>query len=214
MHTAGFYFTGQVDLLSRINAKISSPVEGEISGSDQTPIFSILNTLFITMFGRRLGTVDDGTSLRPNVHLPADADLDPSTIEHFTSNSRDLTLSRPNITIDYTSRVRRLIDGVEVKQGYAYAGPRFSSLNKFANTAFGTNAIASGINFNILNEVLITGTRTSLDGRSGVFLGTSSDTMLKTNFTFPVYFVVSKDSFDNTVTNFAQTTITFDDTTP
>ena len=214
MHTAGFYFTGQVDLLSRINAKISSPVEGEISGSDQTPIFSILNTLFITMFGRRLGTVDDGTSLRPNVHLPADADLDPSTIEHFTSNSRDLTLSRPNITIDYTSRVRRLIDGVEVKQGYAYAGPRFSSLNKFANTAFGTNAIASGINFNILNEVLITGTRTSLDGRSGVFLGTSSDTMLKTNFTFPVYFVVSKDSFDNTVTNFAQTLLTFDDTTP
>jgi len=214
MHTAGFYFTGQVDLLSRLNAKISSPVEGEISGAEQTPIFSILNTLFITMFGRRLGTDSDGTSLRVNAHLPADADLDPSTIEHFDSNTRDLTLKRAAIGLQYTSRVRRLIDGVEVKQGYAYAGPRLSTLNRFANTAFGTNAVGSGINFKILNEVLITGTRTSLDGRSGVFLGTSSETMLKTNFALPVYFVVSKDSFDNTVTNFAQTTITFDDTTP
>ena len=29
------------------------------------------------------------------------------------------------------------IDGVEVKQGYAYAGPKFGTINKFANTAFG-----------------------------------------------------------------------------
>ena len=33
MHTAGFYFTGQVDLLNRINARIKSPVAGEISGA-------------------------------------------------------------------------------------------------------------------------------------------------------------------------------------
>ena len=40
-----------------------------------------------------------------------------------------------NVEIDYTSRVRRTIDGVEVKQGYAYAGPRFGTINKFANTS-------------------------------------------------------------------------------
>ena len=216
MHTAGFYFTGQVDLVSTLNAQIKSPVEGEISGKDQTPIFSILNTLFSTLFGRRLGTVDDGTSLRANANLPADVDLDVSTVEHFGTNTRDLTLKRPNVNIDYTSRVRRTIDGVEVKQGYAYAGPRFGTINKFANTVFGTHATGSKITFQILNDILVQGTRTSLDGRNGIFLMTSdaNGQLIKTNFTIPSQFATSTESFDNTVTNFAQTTVTFDDSTP
>ena len=216
MHTAGFYFTGQVDLQNSLNLKIKVPVVGEISGKEQTPLFSILNTLFSTLFGRRLGTVDDGTSLRAGANLPADVDLDPNTSEHFGTNTRDLTLTRAPIEIQYTSRVRRIIDGVEVKQGYAYAGPRFGTLNRFVNTAFGTSNTASGITMGILNDVLVQGTRTSLDGRSGVFVMTSDPggQLIKTNFALPVAFAVSTESFDNTVTNFAQTSITFDDTTP
>ena len=216
MHTAGFYFTGQVDLQNSLNLKIKVPVVGEISGKEQTPLFSILNTLFSTLFGRRLGTVDDGTSLRAGANLPADVDLDPNTSEHFGTNTRDITLTRAPIEIQYTSRVRRIIDGVEVKQGYAYAGPRFGTLNRFANTAFGTSNTASGITMGVLNDVLVQGTRTSLDGRSGVFVMTSDagGQLIKTNFALPVAFAVSTESFDNTVTNFAQTSITFDDTTP
>ena len=37
---------------------------------------------------------------------------------------------------------------------------------------------------------------------------------VKTNFAMPTQFAVSADTFDNTVTNFAQTTLSFDDTTP
>ena len=216
MHTAGFYFTGQVDLLNRINAKIKSPVEGEISGALDTPIFSILNTLFSTLFGRRLGTVDDGTSQRSNTHLPADVDLEPATVEHFPTNTRDLTLTRMPIEISMTSRKRAIIDGVEVKQGYAYAGPRFGTLNKFANSVFGLSATGSGITFGVLSDIKVQGTRTSLDGRGGVFLMTSNvdGQFVKTNFAMPTQFAVSADTFDNTVTNFAQTTISFDDTTP
>ena len=216
MHTAGFYFTGQVDLLNTINAKIKSPVAGEISGALDTPIFSILNTLFSTLFGRRLGTVDDGTSQRSNTHLPADVDLEPATVEHFPTNTRDLTLTRMPIEISMTSRKRAVIDGVEVKQGYAYAGPRFGTLNKFANTIFGLSAAGSGITFGVLSDIKVQGTRTSLDGRGGVFLMTSNadGQFVKTNFAMPTQFAVSADSFDNTVTNFAQTTISFDDTTP
>ena len=193
-----------------------APVDGEISGKSQTPIFSILNTLFSTLFGRRLGTIDDGTSLRANANLPADVDLDVSTVEHFGTNTRDLTLSRPDVHIDYTSRVRRTIDGVEVKQGYAYAGPRFGTIDKFANTAFGVNAAGSKITFQVLNDILVQGTRTSLDGRNGIFLMTSdvNGRLIKTNFALPVFFAKSTESFDNTVTNFAQTNITFDDSTP
>ena len=60
------------------------------------------------------------------------------------------------------------------------------------------------------------GTRTSLDGRGGIFLASSNTDgqLLKTNFAMPTQFALSQESFDNTVTNFAQTTVSFDDTTP
>ena len=71
----------------------------------------------------------------------------------FTSNTRDITLTRPPIEISMTSRKRATIDGVEVKQGYAYAGPKFGTLNKFANTIFGVTSGASKITFKELSEI-------------------------------------------------------------
>ena len=216
MHTAGFYFTGQVDLENRINLRIKAPVDGVISGVSESPIFSILNTLFSTLFGRRLGTVDDGTTLRANANIPADVDLNPDTVEHFTSNTRDVTLKRPNVVIDYTSRVRRTIDSVNISQGFAYAGPRFGTLNKFANTAFGINNTGSGITFQILNEIKVQGTKSSLDGREGIFLMTSNEDgqKVKTNFTLPAEIAVSQPLFSNTLIKFDADVFTFDNTNP
>jgi len=216
MHTAGFYFTGQVDLQSRLSLKVRAPVVGEISGIDQTPIFSILNTLFSTTFGRRLGTVDDGTSLRANAHEDGLFESGDAYVEPFAANTRDVTLTRAPIEISMTSRVKNIIDGVNVNQGYAYAGPKFGTLNKYANTIFNLSSPGSKITFKTLNEVLVQGTRTIHDGKSGIFLMTSDPggQLIKTNFAMPTQFAESKDTFDNTVTNFAQTTITFDDTTP
>ena len=216
MHTSGFYFTGQVDLVSRLNLKVRAPVTGIISGAIDTPLFNILNVLFTTVFGRRLGTVDDGTSLRSDNMTEGLMDAGDDYREPFTANTRDITLTRPAIEISMTSRKRATIDGVEVKQGYAYAGPKFGTLNKFANTIFGVNSGASKITFKQLSEITIQGTRTSLDGRGAIFLATSNKDgqLLKTNFAMPTQFAASQDSFDNTVTNFAQTILTFDDTTP
>ena len=39
MHTAGFYFTGQVEIESRIKQQIG-PVDGEISGKEETIIIT------------------------------------------------------------------------------------------------------------------------------------------------------------------------------
>ena len=216
MHTSGFYFTGQVDLVSRLSLKVRAPVTGIISGAIDTPLFNILNVLFTTVFGRRLGTVDDGTSLRSDNMTEGLMDAGDDYREPFTANTRDITLTRPSIEISMTSRKRATIDGVEVKQGYAYAGPKFGTLNKFANTIFGVNSGASKITFKQLSEITIQGTRTSLDGRGAIFLATSNKDgqLLKTNFAMPTQFAASQDSFDNTVTNFAQTILTFDDTTP
>ena len=216
MHTAGFYFTGQVDLENRLNLRVKAPVDGVISGVSESPLFSILNTLFSTLFGRRLGTVDDGTTLRATANIPADVDLNPATVEHFTANTRDLTLSRPTLEIDYTSRVRRTIDGVNISQGFAYAGPRFGTLNKFANTAFGINNTGSGITFQTLNEIKVQGTRSALDGREGIFLMTSNPDgqLVKTNFALPSELAVSQPLFSNTLIKFDNTNFTMDDTNP
>jgi hypothetical protein len=67
MHTSGFYFTGQVNIENQISAQISQPVDGIISGISESPIFGVIGQLFTTIFGRRLGTVDDGTTLRIQV---------------------------------------------------------------------------------------------------------------------------------------------------
>ena len=216
MHTAGFYFTGQVDLQSRLSLKVKAPITGVISGAIDTPLFNVLNVLFTTVFGRRLGTVDDGTNLRSDNMSEGTIHAGNDYEETFTSNTRDVTLTRPAIEISMMSRKRATIDGVLVKQGYAYAGPKFGTLNRFANTVFGVNAGGSKITFKELSNVKIQGTRTSLDGRGAVFLATSNSDgqLLKTNFAMPTQFAVSQDVFDNTVTNFAQTVLTFDDTTP
>ena len=147
MHTAGFYFTGQVDLVNRLSLKVRAPITGVISGAIDTPLFNVLNILFTTVFGRRLGTVDDGTTLRPNSHTEGYIDAGDDYKETFGTNQRDITLKREPIEIRYLSRKRAVIDGVRVNQGYAYAGPKFHTLNKYANTLFGVNAGGSKITF-------------------------------------------------------------------
>jgi len=213
MHASGFYFTGQVNIESRINARITFPITGIVSGGVQTPLFSILNTLFSSIIGRRLGTVDDGTSLRANAHLVGKPDFLSSTVSPFTSSTRDITLKRTPINITYLSRVRRVINNVNIVQGFASAGPRFSTLNKFANTAFGTSNTHSGINFKELNNILVTGTRSSLDGQNAIFLMTSNKDgqTLRTNFALPTQITHNRDvTYTGTYLTFDSGTVTMD----
>ena len=220
MHTAGFYFTGQVDLASRLNLQIKR-ITGINSGITEI-LRNILTKLYSTIVGRRLGTETDGTTLRTNPELAVSADFDTSTITPFDKTTRDVTLKTQPVNIDYVSRVRRnlsnsLGDLVNVRQGFAYAGPRFGVLNRFANTAFGVTAnnsfSSSGITFQVLNDIKVQGTRTSLDGSNAIFLMTSNEDgrKLKTNFTIPAQIGdVSRNTFDETTTTFDNTNITMD----
>ena len=223
MHTAGFYFTGQVDIESKITVTAGGPVKGVTSGREEVPFLQIANTIFLTVFGRRLGTKTDGTSLRPNAHLRSGTiDVSNDFEDPFSSTTRDITATRENIEIDYLSRQRnKLADksGVDhdVRQGYAYAGPRFSSINKHANSIFGTSSPNSKANtFQALNSLRITGTRTDFDGQEVPYsiFNTLLGGSLKTNYAFPTQFSVSLELFSNTVTKFDNTNLTFDDTTP
>ena len=217
MHTAGFYFTGQVNIATQLNARTQSPVIGSVSGVADSPFMRLINTLFSTIFGRRLGTTDDGTTLRTDPLSSGAIDQDPQTHDHFSSGTRELTLRRAPLEIDYLSRVRRVIPGPgnvshNVKQGHAYAGPRYRFLDKNIQTIF----TGAGFNVQTFNDIKIIGTRTGLDGQPAVFIATSNEfgRDLKTNFTIPASIATNKNDFSNTITNFSATTATFDDTTP
>ena len=223
MHTSGFYFEGQVDIETRLNARISTPVSGAVSGVLEDPFLSIVNTLFSTIFGRRLGTIDDGTSLRATPKVGAAADLDTSTISPFSSSTRDVTLSRAPINIQYLSRVRGTFNGVTIAQGFGYAGPRYATINREALRSF-SRTVATNYSIAEIGSNLTFGTRSSLDGQDNTFLLCSTELgrLVKTKLTIPseIFIISPFNQFDNTPTRFDQTIdtdgnpITFDDTTP
>ena len=221
MHTAGFYFTGQVDIESRVTVTAAGPVNLATSGGTETPFATIANTLFLTVFGRRLGTTSDGTSLRAKPKEKGTLDVSNDYRDPFASNTRDVTLTREDIEIDYLSRRRNNLTDKsgglhDVRSGYAYAGPRFSSINRFGNTIYGTSAANSfATTFQNLNALRITGTKTAFDGQEVPILVYNNENLgLKTNYAFPTQFAVSADLFSNTLTKFDNTNLTFDDSTP
>jgi len=126
MHSAGFYFTGQVNIQSQVNARLRSFTTVN-SGIDFDGVQLILNTLFSTIFGRRLGTLTDGTTLRANPELGVDPDFTDSTITPLNKNTRDLTLTQL-ITLQVQSKPRITVRGTETKYGYVVAAPRMKSL--------------------------------------------------------------------------------------
>jgi len=127
LHSAGFYFQGEVTIESQANARLRS-VTG-INTNVTEDIFGVYRTIFTTILGRRLGTVDDGTTLRANPALGVPADLTDSTIEHFTANTRDVTLKRA-YTIKFESIPKLTVRGDSTKYGFAVAGPRMRNINR------------------------------------------------------------------------------------
>ena len=131
IHPTGFYVTGQVNIETQLNARLQTPVEGAVSGIEHAGLALIINTLFSTILGRRLGTVDDGTTLRSNSHIGVGVDLDDTTSEHFTANTRDVTLKRQYIlkqqSVQKYDLTHRSVTGLKFGSGL---GQRFRSFNR------------------------------------------------------------------------------------
>ena len=236
MHTAGFYFTGQVNIESRISAQISSPVQGIISGIEESPIFGVIAQLFSTIFGRRLGTTDDGTTLRANAELGVDPDFDDSTIEHFPQNTRDITLRRHmTIKLSQRSTLYNITDrGDTFLRGFAYSGPTMKRLDIY-NNPFSSSNMYSGTHTNSQTTAIagsINGTNRYIspmklanwaDHRVEGFSSTSIDGerfqieeyavgQMKQPITIPTEIIVSApaEEFSLTSITFDQTDKTFD----
>src|SRR5210317_1564073 len=234
VHTAGFYITGQVDIATQVNAQIQS-ITGINTGIDYSGPALIINTLFSTIFGRRLGTEDDGTTLRANPELGVDPDFDDSTSEHFTPNTRDLTLTR-KMKISFPSIAKIDVRGDELKFGYAYAGPRMKSLSlndddaaftsmfggghpnvqsgAFSAGGPGTTSLVQPLTLeNLANHRLIGLNSTSLNGEVAQIRDLNNDN-LKTYITWPseISATIAGSTFDKTTITFDTTGTTFDAT--
>jgi len=204
MHAAGYYLAGQVDVVTSVNARIRT-AQAINSGIDGTPIVDILNTLFSTIFGRRLGTVDDGTTLRATPELGVDPDFVDSTLTPLSKTTRDVTLKR-DYTLQFQSKSIVDIRNNTTKYGLPVAGPTFKSVG---NLILLPN-FANQIEVQHLNKLRLGGTfNSNIDGQ----LNNLSDFnyRLKTNFAIPTeIWQLSGDSFDETFTTFDDTTITMD----
>ncbi len=205
MHTGGFYFTGQVNIQTQVDAQLRSFTTTN-SGISYDGVQLVLNTLFSTIFGRRLGTTTDGTTLRINPELGVDPDFSDSTITPLNKNTRDLTLNQ-SITINLPEIKEKVaIRSNTTRYGVPVAGPTFKSIGKFS---LGSN-FGNQTSIEILNALRLGGTLNSnIDGE----LNNLSDFnfKLKTSFAIPSeIWHVSGDTFDETLTTFDQTNVKFD----
>jgi len=206
MHGAGFYFTGQVDVENQINVKLKS-VTGVNSGVEYDGPALIFNTLFSTIFGRRLGTETDSTSLRSSPQAGVDPDFNDSTIENFTANTRDVTLTqRIVLKLSEYKQFPVTIRGNSTKFGIPVAGPTFKSVGDFVlGGNFGNLTQISD-----LNKLRLGGTfNTSVNGIVNRL--SDFDFRLKTAYAIPAeIFQLSEDSFDENQTFFDATDVSFD----
>jgi hypothetical protein len=204
IHTAGFYFQGQVNIQNTLNLRIKTPVEGITSGTEITPLFRVITTLFSTIFGRRLGTVDDGTSLNPNPQLGVDPDFGPAP--SFSSTTRELTLQRSlnyKLIVKQRSRVR----GNRTRFGSPVSGTLYNLDKRLLAEGF-----SKVISLDRINELTLTGLQNvDLDGEQ-IEMG-DFNFKTKTQFAIPTEIgVISGNSFDETGTTFDSQTTTFDKT--
>ena len=205
VHSAGFYFTGQVDIATQVSAQLQS-ITGINSGTDHGQVAAVLNTLFSTIFGRRLGTTTDGTTLRVTPQLGVDPDFDDSTSDHFTSNTRDLTLTQSIVLKGILIKELTTIRSNNTRYGVPVAGPTLKSINQLI---LGQN-FASQVTIAQLNALTLMGTKNiSIDGEQ--VLLSDYPFKLKSNFAIPSeIWQISGDSFDETLTTFDQTDVKFD----
>ena len=142
VHPAGWAVFGEVSIVSKVSAGIQAFTADDLSvpeGSFTPELASLLKTVFVRIFGRRLGTVDDGTvirseesfislevgtggdnllletggkiiSVRPTANEGSSTIL-PATAALSGDRERDLTLTRVNTIFIGVARVNPTVSG-------------------------------------------------------------------------------------------------------
>ena len=146
LHTAGFYFQGEVNIQSQLDLKLRN-VTGINTGVLEV-IQGVIKTIFTTLLPRRLGTPTDGTTIRTNPQSGIDPDFNLSTTPpQVNSSTRDVTLNAA-YTIKFKTGGTKTIEGIECKRGFLYSGYSYNTINREAFRTFRDGiqiALESGI---------------------------------------------------------------------
>ena len=162
VHPSGFYVTGEVNIQTRLAGGVKQPVgatlsQGLFSGTSDSPIYMRLNTLFNTIFHRRTGVglkfMSNGIELDGKTLVSTATARTGKPVEVHndyrdtsTNTEKELNLY-PETRIDTERRSRTnfyantsyQVRGYDVSNGFAYAGPRLKTLDRFAFSAFSAN---------------------------------------------------------------------------
>ncbi len=201
IHTAGFYYQGEVNTSQRLNLQIKTPVTGIQSGAEITPIFRLIDFIYTGMIGRRLGTTDDGTSLRSNAHQEIETADRGTTL---TPTTRDVTLKRD---LKYILRMK---EKTTIRSNTTVYGRPVSGTLKTLNKLLLGLHTANRIQLKDIAGLRLTGLQNqSIDGELVQMDDFTQNA--KTNFTIPAeVWQQSGNSFDETGTTFDQNDIKFD----
>ena len=135
VHPAGWNVFGEVEVVGRATTRVTA----QTLESFTPELASLFRTLFVAVFGRRLGTVDDGTTLRSSPNVDAESHT------NLTSSTRDTTLTRINNVI------------IGVVRTPSAQGPTLDLLPKYA-FSIGANTTENIPNYPTIRRV------TNLDG--------------------------------------------------
>ena len=205
IHPSGFNVSGLVRIQTRVSGEISVPVQGIVTGIEDTPLFSTYKFLFATVFGRRAGTDTDGTTLRASAKVGND------NRDTHTASTRDVTVNR-KVTVKLFGDSEDLgfkIRGQLRNHGFAYAGPRTKNAFQFGIFS-GPYINGTGVPVSQWGNYHLSGMLDSTLNGTVLTLGELNDPVnnsrnLKTNIAFP-------SEFSRTVGDFSSTTRTFDST--
>jgi len=211
IHPSGFNVSGLVRIQTRVSGEISVPVQGIITGIDETPIFSTYKFLFSTVFGRRAGTDTDGTTLRANPKVGND------NRDTHTASTRDVTVNR-KVTVKLFGDSEDLgfkIKGQLRNHGFAYAGPRMKNAFQFGLFS-GPYINGTGVPVSQWGNYHLSGMLDSTLNGTVLTLGelndpTNNSRNLKTNIAFPSEFSKTVGDFSSTTRTFDSTNTTFDE---
>ena len=165
LHTAGFYFQGEVNIQSQLDLKLRR-VTGINTGVVEV-IQGVIKTIFTTLFGRRLGTTSDGTSLRASPLVGVDPDFTDSTSPpQLSSGTRDVTINAA-YKIKFRTGGSKTIEGIECKRGFLYSGYSYNTVDREVFRTFKDGihiALESGIGS---GHLLLDGSGTTNGGVDG-----------------------------------------------
>jgi hypothetical protein len=205
MHPAGFNFFGEVTIATQVSARMKTGFTLSSGAVEADEVIELFELIFSEKIGRRLGTDTDGTTLNSNPTLGIEGSAS------FDANTRDVTLTS-EYTLKTEQNKTQTVQGVNVRQGFIYAGPRYKTINRFASTAFQSTSPLSGITIATLNNIKIRGTgKTPPNEQTPTFATFTSG--LRTNFAIPTdtrRIIFGSNSFDEDATKFDSTNETFD----